>query len=183
MIATQPAAARYLAEVFGTLRRFGFDYFKIDFCYAGALEGRRNQQMPGLAAYRLGLGLIREAIGDAYLVGCGAPTLGSVGLVDAMRVGPDTATHVEPTDGDPSQPGQRFAIANGVARAWQHGRFWVNDPDCLIARPAVQQREVWAAHIAQFGGLRASSDRLRDLDQWGLATTRCLLSTVPPPTP
>ena len=139
--------------------------------------------MSGVDAYRAGLALIRSAIGDAYLLGCGAPTLASVGLVDAMRVGPDTATHVEPTDGDPSQPGQRFAIANGVARAWQHGRFWVNDPDCLIARPAVAQREAWAAHVARYGGLRASSDRLRDLDEWGLTTTRRLLASVPPPIP
>jgi alpha-galactosidase len=129
------------------------------------------------------LALIRSAIDDAYLLGCGAPILASVGLVDAMRVGPDTAAHVEPTDGDPSQPGQRFAIANGAARAWQHGRFWVNDPDCIIVRPGIEQREVWAAHVARYGGLRASSDRLRDLDAWGLATTRRLLASVPPPTP
>jgi hypothetical protein len=32
-------------------------------------------------------------------------------------------------------------------------------------------------------GLRASSDRITALDDWGLATTRRLLSQVPPPTP
>ena len=180
---THPEAAQWLGEVFATLRATAFDYFKIDFCYAGALAGRRHEPMPALAAYRVGLALIREAIGDAYLVGCGAPTLGSVGMVDAMRVGPDTAAHYEPTDGDLSQPGQRSAEANGRARSWQHGRFWVNDPDCLIARPAVERREEWASHVERFGGLRASSDRLTDLDAWGLATTRRLLSSVPPPVP
>jgi ABC-type oligopeptide transport system ATPase subunit len=24
--------------------------------------------------------------------------------------------------------------------AWQHGRFWVNDPDCLMLRPGVERR-------------------------------------------
>ena len=43
-------------------------------------------------AYRSGIELIREAIGeDAYLLGCGAPLLPSSGLFDAMRVSPDTA--------------------------------------------------------------------------------------------
>ena len=171
----QDGAADYLLEVFAQLRAIGFDYFKIDFCYAGALAG--------LDAYREGLRIIRRAIGAAYLVGCGAPTLASVGLVDAMRIGPDTAAHVEPTDGDPSQPGQRGAIANGVARAWQHGRFWVNDPDCLLVRPGIQQREVWAGHVQRFGGVRASSDRLRDLDGWGLETTRRLLGDPPAAVP
>lgn len=170
-----PGAAAWLAEVFGRLHDIGFDYFKIDFVYAGAL--------PGLDHYREGLRIIGEAIGDSYLVGCGAPVLPSVGLVDAMRISSDTAPHYETTEGDPSQPGQCGALANGVARAWQHGRFWVNDADCLLARPGVQRREEWADHVTRYGGLRASSDRLRSLDDWGLRTTRALLSSVPPPQP
>jgi alpha-galactosidase len=35
----------------------------------------------------------------------------------------------------------------------------------------------------RYGGLRASSDRIADLDQWGLETTRRLLASPPPPTP
>ena len=73
-------------------RELGIDYFKIDFVYAGALAGRRHQDLPPVEAYRRGLRLIREAIGpDAYLLGCGVPILPSIGLVDAMRVGPDIA--------------------------------------------------------------------------------------------
>ena len=53
----------------------------------------------------------------------------------------------------------------------------------VVARPTAEHREDWAAHIQRYGGLRGSSDRLRDLDQWGLQTTRQLLSAVPPPNP
>ena len=70
-----------------------------------------------------------------------------------------------------------------MARAWQQGRFWVNDGDCLVARPSYAQRETWAAAVATFGGLRSCSDRLRELDDWGVATTRSLLETAPPPEP
>jgi len=178
---THGGAEAYLRQVFGELRDMGVDFYKIDFVYAGALTGRRaDPSLGGVAAYRHGLSMIREAIGpDAYLLACGAPILPSVGLVDAMRVGPDTAPHYEPVGGDMSQPSQRAAIVTGRGRAWQHGRFWVNDPDCLLARPEVERRAEWARHVELFGGLRGSSDRLRALDGWGLQTTRRLLSQVP----
>jgi hypothetical protein len=66
-----------------------------------------------------------------------------------------------------SQPAVRAALVTGAARQWQHGRFWVNDPDCLIVRPEVEGREEWAAHVESTGGLVASSDNLRLLDDWG----------------
>jgi alpha-galactosidase len=173
---THPHAARYLASVLTAMREWGISYFKIDFCYAGAGEGRRHEDVTGVAAYRHGLGLIRDAIGpDAFLLGCGAPILPSVGLVDAMRVGPDIAASYEPPEPNPSLPSQRNAARNTAARAWQHGRFWVNDPDCLLARPGVERREDWAETVARFGGLRSSGDGLRELDEWGLAATRRLL--------
>ncbi|MDH6584880.1 alpha-galactosidase [Streptomyces sp. SAI-133] len=173
---THPAAAEYLASVFRTLVAEGYDYFKVDFLYAGALEGVRHSSADALTAYRSGIGLIREAIGeDAYLLGCGAPVLPSIGLFDAMRVSPDTAPHRRPEAGDFSQPGQDPAEFTGAGRQWQHGRLWVNDPDCLMARPAVETRERWAAHVEATGGLMASSDRLLSLDQWGVETTRRLL--------
>ncbi len=176
---THPGAEAYLREVFGTLRSLGIDYFKVDFLFAGAMDGQRAQPVDGVAAYRHGLRVIREAIGeDAYLLGCGAPILPSVGLVDAMRVGPDISHFYEPEDGDLSQPSQRAAADNTRQRAWQHGRFWVNDSDCLVAGPHVERREEWADVVERYGGLRSSSDRLRGLDAWGLETTRRLLRPV-----
>jgi alpha-galactosidase len=174
---TQPEAEAHLREVFGSLAAAGIDYFKIDFLFAGAMEGRRaDPSVPGVDAYRHGLAVIREAIGpDAYLLGCGAPQLPSVGLVDGMRIGPDIAHHVEPPDGDLSQPSQRAAAANARARAWMQGRFWVNDADCLVAGGHVERREDWADVVEQYSGLRSNSDRLAALDPWGLATTRRLL--------
>ncbi|WP_327315265.1 glycoside hydrolase family 36 protein [Streptomyces sp. NBC_01235] len=177
---THPEAAAYLTDVFRTLRTEGYDYFKVDFLYAGALDGvRHDRSADPLTAYRSGIELIRAAIGpEAYLLGCGAPILPSIGLFDAMRVSPDTAPHRRPEADDYSQPGQDPAEFTGVGRQWQHGRLWVNDPDCLMARPAVETRERWAAHVEATGGLMASSDRLLSLDEWGVNTTRRLLTGV-----
>ena len=174
---THPDAAAHLQGVFRRLLSWGFDYFKLDFLYAGALPGRRRQDASPLAAYREALRLIRGAVGPrATLLGCGAPLLPSLGLVDAMRVGPDVATHYEPAPGgDLSAPSGRGAALTVRARAFQHGRFWINDPDCLIARPGMERREEWAETVERWGGLRASGDRLATLDGWGLETTRRLL--------
>lgn len=180
---THPGVQAYLGEVFGYLTAAGFDFFKTDFVYAAALDGNRHGGLSPVASYRLGLDLIRQGIGDSYLLGCGAPLLPSVGKVDAMRISPDTGPHFEPENGDLSKPSGRAAILTSTGRAWQHGRFWVNDPDCLIVRPEVENREALADYISRVGGLRGSSDRIAALDDWGLRTTRQLLSTVPPATP
>lgn len=109
------------------------------------------------------------------MLGCGAPLLPSIGRVDAMRTSPDIAVHVEPADDDLSQPSQRSAVAAGRARRWMHGRWWINDPDCLVVRPEVEQREAWARQVQRSGGLAVSSDPLDRLDGLGLAWTRELL--------
>ena len=63
-----------------------------------------------------------------------------------------------------------------AARAWQQGRLWVNDPDCVVARPSYADRERWASSAHAFGGLRSFSDRVEELDDWGLSAVRDLLA-------
>ncbi|GAA5050990.1 alpha-galactosidase [Thermocatellispora tengchongensis] len=173
---THPGAAEHLVTVFATLRALGITHFKLDYCYAGALPGRRAQDVDPIAAYRRGLELIRQGAGeDAILHGCGAPMLPSLGLVEIMRVSPDVAPTLMPRSGDLSQPSQLGARLAGAAREFLHARWWVNDPDCIIVRPDVEAREDWAAHIEATGGLRGSSDPLAALDEWGLRTTRRLM--------
>ncbi|WP_205712201.1 glycoside hydrolase family 36 protein [Euzebya rosea] len=183
---THPDAAEHLVELFSTLRSWGFDYHKIDFVYAGALPGRRHADIAPLDAYGEGLRLIREAIGpDATLLGCGAPLLPSVGRVDAMRISPDIDPVWEPPLGDVSQPSMQGALQAGRARAWQHGRLWINDPDCVLVREEVGRREEWAGYLDVLDGLAVSSDHLDRLDARGLEVTRHLLRTsdgTPAPT-
>jgi len=79
----------------GSGRRAGIwiDFFTIAFVYAAGLDGLRHDGSPTSAqVYRQGLDLVRSAIGpEAYLLGCGMPLLPSVGKVDGMRIGADTA--------------------------------------------------------------------------------------------
>ena len=108
-----------------------------------------------------------------YLLGCGAPILPSVGLVDALRVSADTF-HEGSEDGSAGLRGARAV----VARALQDGRFWASDPDCLVMRPSFRLRDEWAAVLRGRGGLRSFSDRVGDLDDHGLAVVRAHLSAA-----
>jgi alpha-galactosidase len=160
---TEPGAAEHLRGVFSTFVKWGFALFKLDFLYAAAI--------PGVDRYREGMRLIRESVGqEAVLLAGGAPLLPSIGLCDAMRIGPD----VLPEVADP-QLDLDSAVGITNLRKWMNRRLWVNDPDCLVARPRIKDREAWAAHLAGYGGMRWSSDRLATLDARGLELTRRLL--------
>lgn len=175
---THPDVRSFLTESFERVRDLGVRYVKADFLYAGAVPGERyGSSASGTEAYRSGLRLMRDVLGpDIYLVGCGAPLLPSVGLVDAMRVSPDTF-HEGGEDGSRGLRGKPSL----EARAWQHGRLWANDPDCAVLRPQFSLREPWFDVVARSGGLRSFSDRIADLDEWGVAAARRLL-TAPTPT-
>lgn len=168
---THDQAWAYLREVMQSFVDAGVDYFKLDFLYAGALPGVRADGSLAVQAYRSFLSRVRENFPHVYVVGCGAPIVPSVGLVHAMRVSPDTAPHVQPSGGDFSAPGQLSAMITGRARRWQHGAWWTNDPDCLLARPEVEARGEWARYLVESPGLRGCSDRLRSLDSEGISYT------------
>ena len=174
---TEALVARGLdVTLFATLRSRGFAFHKIDFIYAGAMVGRRREDVTPIEAFRRGLELIREGAGeDSVILGCGAPLLSSIGLVDAMRISPDVMPAWEPDLADISQPGMRSALAAGRARAWMHGRLWVNDPDCVLVRPEVERPDPWQDYVSTLRGLAVSSDPLPRLDAEHLDRTRTLM--------
>lgn len=178
---THPEAEAWLRTVVSrAVHDWGFGYLKLDFLYAGALAADRYDTVTRAEAYRRGLRAIREAAGpDATLLGCGAPMAPSVGLVEAMRVGPDVAPAWR---GDrPSAPATRNAVRNVLSRSVLHRHWWVNDPDCLLLRESTDltdaERRSFAALVAFTGGSVFVSDRLADLSPAG----RSLLEATLPP--
>ncbi|WP_341954636.1 glycoside hydrolase family 36 protein [Salinibacterium sp. TMP30] len=180
---THPGAQDYLARVFTAWHSYGAQYFMVDFMFAGALPGiRYDQEINPITAYREAVQRIRSNIGSSYLQGCGAPMFPSIGLFDTMRVAPDVDLTWAAAGNDLSRPGLRSAAVSTAGRAFTHGRFWVNDPDCFMVRPGIERRDDWANIVEKFSGVRISSDRLRDLDRWGLNRTRSLLQPATPTT-
>lgn len=178
---TNASASAHLEDQVRRLADMGCSYFKLDFLYAATMPGSRGVRPRLLEQYREAMARIVSAAGTgATILGCGAPLLPSVGLVDAMRVSPDIALHLEPVNQDLSQPSLAAAMHTGRARAAMNGRLWINDPDMLIARKRMPERDRWAAHVMATGGQITSGDRLAGLDSHGLALLRRALDGVAP---
>lgn len=191
---THPGVQAHIAGlVRDAVHEWGYDYLKFDFMYAGALSGKRyNPRVTRAQALREVFRLIREAAGsETYIVGCGAPLQPAIGLVDAMRIGPDTAASWEPSYGkvgrllkrNPSLPGLRNSLRNVATRTWMHNRWWTNDPDTLLMRSTQTQLTddevvAQATLIGLSGGLLLLSDKLDGLTPERRALTAALFPSL-----
>jgi alpha-galactosidase len=158
----------YLAELIGQIVEWGYGFLKLDFLFAGAIPGRRHELLAREAAYRRGIEAIRDAAGDeTYLLGCGAPIVPSLGVFDAIRVGPDVAPYWENTLAHHlnvhTEPSTREAIATSIHRLWLQPLIGL-DPDVVYFRSRQQM-------------LSAAQQRLlQDLAR----ICRCLATSDPP---
>lgn len=167
-------ARGYLRSIVDQLANtWGYAFFKMDGLYTGCGTNITNgnpyfdnlgdgvladPDKTHIEAYRDGLRLIRDTAGpNVFLLGCTiAQNMrsfgGAFGLVDAMRIGPDTGGEMG------AAPGSRLWFLNG--------RVWWNDPDCVIVRPDkgslawARRNATWAAISGQ---LFYVSDWLADL--------------------
>ena len=172
---THPEVIDWLLRLFRTIcDDWGYDYVKIDFIFAAAVDGvRHDADWTRAQAYRRGVETIREAVGDRFILACGNPVGPSVGLVDGARIGPDVAPYWRPVARDAprdpmSDPSVLNSIRNAIARFWMHDRIWLNDPDCLLVREtdtAMTEDEVrcLATVIGMTGGMVLDSDNLLKL--------------------
>ena len=173
---TNPAAAAHLAEVIRTLVGWGYTLLKIDFLFAGSLEGTRARDVTGMQALHEGLQIIRDAAGpDVTLVTVGAPDLAILPYADGWRVGTDIAV-------EPFGPSWPFLVtqARNLGARWPLCERVLCDADPPILR-VLPETEVntggWIPALA--GGGLFLSDDLRTLDlarvPWGVDAERVSL--------
>lgn len=185
---THPGVQGYLRAVFKLLCAAGFEYFKIDFLFAGLRAGRHyDPEQSPVEAYRAGLRCIREAIGDRFLLGCGAPLWPSIGFCDGMRISPDVKEAwrdpaVAVLTGETGHPAAELSILNCISRAQLHGVFWLNDPDCLLVRRertslTLAEIQTLVSVLSLTGGMLFLSDDLQSL----AAPRRALIEQALPP--
>ncbi|BBJ28739.1 alpha-galactosidase [Athalassotoga saccharophila] len=124
-------AIEWLKDLFLTLKSYGYEFFKIDFLFAGMVPGKRKSNLSPVESYTRGMKAIAEAVGDSHILGCGAPLLPSIGYVDSMRIGSDTSFEWNGTD--TGAPSAKYSIRNALTRNFMN-KWWVNDPDCVMAR-------------------------------------------------
>lgn len=192
---SHPGVRAWLRDVFTTLvHEWGFDYLKLDFLASGALLGERHDATVTRArALRDGLALIRDIVGEeAFLLGCGCPLLSAVGIVDGMRIGPDSAPYWPPRyKGFPAplgdghvMPNLEGATRNTLTRSWMHPALWLNDPDCLLLRErhselTLDEVRMFASAIGLTGGMVMLSDRLSHLTLERLNIAAKLIPALP----
>jgi alpha-galactosidase len=184
---TRPDVIEWLEDVFRTVTEgWGYDYVKIDFIYAAAIEGLRSDpNVTRAQAYRRGLQAVRRAVGERFVLGCGAPIGPSVGVVNGMRIGPDVAPAWYPPFRGGRRSGLSFpsalnSIRNTITRFWTHRRLWQSDPDCLLARDFETQLtdaevRTLATVVALSGGMFLLSDDMPRLSPERLALVKKLL--------
>ncbi len=164
---TQPAVLDWLTALMRQVRAWGFDYLKLDFLYASGLPGVRRQHMPREAALRRGLKALRDGMGtDAFFVACGCPILPSLGLCDALRVGPDVWSDWENRRDEallhnPAIPGARSAVRTTVNRLWLQP-IVIPDPDIVYFRSTecdlTEEQKNLLQALALICRFRATSD-------------------------
>lgn len=173
---THPGARSHLAGVVRQIAQdWGYTLFKMDGLWTGTAtrqiyvnDGYRDDAIgeatlhdpakTNIEAFRDGLKLVRQAAGPrVFLLGCCVSQNmrsfgGSFGLLDAMRVGPDTgAGHIG---------------APHASRLWfLNGRVWWNDPDCVSVRNStpLDQARLNATFTTIAGDLFYNSDWIPDL--------------------
>ncbi|RRD48157.1 glycoside hydrolase family 36 protein [Arachnia propionica] len=154
----------HLAElVHRAVDDWGFTYLKLDFLQAATVPGVHAVPSDREAVYRRAIHTIREAAGEGtYLLGSGAPLFPSLGILDAVRTGPDVAPMwTNYATSDPSDAMALNALRNAVERLWLRGLIGV-DPDVVFARHSrnllSRQQMQWLQDAATLSGFRALSD-------------------------
>lgn len=177
---THPGARAHVADVTRRIvHEWGFRYLKLDGLWTGTAtrqqyinSGYKEDHMgdavfhdphrSNLEAYREGLRLVRAIAGpDVFLLGCNGPQNmrsygGAIGLVDAMRVGPDNGPDWERLLRGPLFSSRQYFL---------HGRIWYNDPDPVYVRTTVplEQARLLCSWVALSGHLWMNSDWLPEL--------------------
>lgn len=129
---SNPKVLDWIGGLFSTLKGYGYDFFKIDFLFAGMIPGKRYLDVTPTEAYRMGMERISNVLGNSHILGCGAPLFPSIGYVDSMRIGADTSPKWN-GEIDTGIAGAKYSIRNAFTRNFM-GAWWINDPDCVMAR-------------------------------------------------
>lgn len=133
---THPGAQDYLRLTYHTLAHdWGIRYIKMDFMDDSAIEGfYYRPNTTAMEAQRMGLQVIREAVGDDVLLDKdGSVMLNPVGFVDFGRISQDTGHTFESS---------RDAASGIAARYYMNRNFFVADPDAFtVSRQTVDEQE------------------------------------------
>jgi hypothetical protein len=134
---TNPSAQDYLGKTYQALvNDWGIRYIKMDFMDDTAIEGNYfRPNTSALQAQRIGLGIIRQAVGNKVLLDKdGSVMLNPVGFVDFGRISQDTGHTFEASS----------EAASGIAaRYFMNRNYFVADPDAFSVSQQTLGDQSW----------------------------------------
>ncbi len=182
-----PHALKHIEASFkNAVKNYDCHYFKIDFlvrslirCVDGQnLENVTYNSKPSVKVYKDATRLIRKAVGNSFMMACGAPITESIGIFDSIRVSPDiTWTSKGPEN-------RRYTywqiveknIQNIFLRSYYHGKVFLVDADALVVRnklgrkyddytPTLEEARSWATTVALSGGTVLINEEIETLEK------------------
>ena len=167
---THPAVLEWLDKLIRKVRGWGYEYLKLDFLYAGAIPGKRYQEIPREVAYRNAMQVMRAAAGDAYILACGAPIIPSLGLCDGIRVGPDVSPYWLNTPltiwlNNPNDTSTQNSVRTSIHRMWLKSLVNI-DPDVVFFRSRHNALKLHERQLLQDLGTITGFKATSDLPQW-----------------
>jgi hypothetical protein len=122
---THPGAQEYMRQTYTTMtREWGVRYIKLDFMDRTSIEGcHYRPNTTALEAQRIGLEVIRKAVGDDVLLDKdGSAMLPPVGIVNEGRISHDTGH---------SFPSTKSVALGIAARFYMNRNYFLADPDAF----------------------------------------------------
>ncbi len=150
----------------------GFDFFKLDFLYAIAvqpIEGLSRAQMSDM-----GYAFLREVLKDKLILGCGASCFSSHEHFDYLRIGPDVSLIFDDVWYMKYMHRERIStkvtLQNTIYRSLFNNRLFLNDPDVFLLRKdniklSDRQKEALLTINALFGSVLMTSDDIATYDE------------------
>ena len=191
---TNPEVQNFIRSTIEVIiKEWGFQYLKLDFLYAAALEHSRdtyhNPYLTRAQAVQVGLDVIcgLPGIGQTFILGCGAPVGSVIGKVNANRVSADAGLGWLPEAPLPfwdrwNLPCARNMMRNTLCKLGMHNKWWVNDPDCILLRHSTHFSDDEIRGIASVkamsGGSVIISDHLPAVSPDRMRIVRSILPTI-----
>lgn len=194
---SRPEVRAYLRELFAKfIDEWGFRYLKLDFLYAGMLNGSHAVSGGAYRWYREALDPIvsveRTQRGEPVVfLGCGAPLESSLPLFGLMRIGADTKEAWDELDvrliAHMGRPAAHINLRDTIGRAFMNRTLTYADPDVIFLRSrrtslTRSEKELIAGVGMMFGSQLMTSDgyasfddpREIELTRWAIALAELL---------